>query len=332
MSMTNIITLTNNQGMSIKLTNWGATWLSCLLPVEGHKREVLLGCRSIEQYEQQKAFLGATIGRYANRIANASINIDGKHYSLVANQGEHQLHGGKLGFDKQFWSIQSQSDQQVTFALTSPDGDQGFPGELKAAVTYTLTDDNQVTITFNATTTKLTPVNLTNHAYFNLDGETNTDILSHTLQVNADYYLPVDVNGIPNGDLTKVSEHDMDLRQPRVLSERILESSERQLVGGYDHAYLLNKTQPIAAQLTSSDKKVIMDVITTKPALQVYTGNFLRPTPNRQNGEYDNFAGVALETQFLPDTPNHPEWSQPSCWLSPEQTYHHQTSYRFTAK
>lgn len=332
MSIVKIITLNNKQGMSIKISNWGATWLSCIFPVEGKKREVLLGCQSLEQYKQQDAYLGATIGRYANRIANASIKINGKLHSLIANQGMHQLHGGKIGFDRHLWDIQKQSDQQVTFILISPDGDQGFPGELTTTVTYTLTDDNQVTITFNATTTKLTPVNLTNHAYFNLDGETGKDILSHTLQINADYYLPVDINGIPTRDLTSVTEHDMDLRQPRLLSDRLFESSERQLVGGYDHAYLLNKTQSIGAQLTSSDNKLVMDVITTKPALQIYTGNFLQHTPNRKNGEYNNFAGIALEAQFLPDSPNHPQWPQPSCWLEPNQAYHHHTTYRFSTK
>lgn len=332
MSIVKIVTLNNKHGMSIKISNYGATWLSCILPIEKQEREVLLGCQSIEHYKKQEAYLGATIGRYANRIANAELEVKGQHFLLSANQGVNQLHGGKIGFDKQLWEIQKQTDQKITFCLISPDGDQGFPGELKTTVTYTLTDDNQVTITFNAITTKLTPVNLTNHAYFNLDGETGKDILSHTLQVNADYYLPVDANGIPNNDLVSVTKHDMDLRQPRRLSDRILESTERQLIGGYDHAYLLNKTQPFDAQLTSSDRKVIMDVITTKPALQVYTGNFLQHTPNRQNGTYDNFAGIALEAQFLPDSPNHPHWSQPSCWLKPNQIYQYYTSYRFAIK
>ncbi|OCG60867.1 galactose-1-epimerase [Gilliamella sp. GillExp13] len=329
MPITQIIELSNKQGMRIKLSNWGATWLSCELPVNGQNREVLLGCRSLEQYQQQDAYLGATIGRYANRIANATINIDNKQYHLTANQGVNQLHGGKLGFDKQLWLIQSCSDQQVTFLLTSPDGDQGFPGELNVTVTYKLTDDNQVIILFNATTTKTTPVNLTNHAYFNLDGEISKDILNHRLKVNANYYLPVNANGIPNKDLVSVTMHDMDLRQPKLLSEKLLESAERQITGGYDHAYLLDKTKAIAAQLISSDKKVTMNVTTTKPSLQIYTGNFLQHTPNRHNGEYGNFAGIALESQFLPDSPNHPDWPQPSCFLQPKQIYEHHTVYQF---
>ncbi len=327
-----IITLSNRQGMTIKLSNWGATWLSCQLPVAGQNREVLLGCKNLEQYAQQKAYLGATIGRYANRIANATIEINGINYSLSANQGTNQLHGGKFGFDKQLWHIQSQSDKQVIFTLISPDGDQGFPGELKVEVTYKLTDDNQVILSFNAITTKTTPVNLTNHAYFNLDGETSKDILNHTLQVNADFYLPVDHSGIPNSDLVSVNRYDMDLRRPKFIAERFLESPIRQITGGYDHAYLLNKSQSIAAKLISADKKVKMNVKTTLPALQIYTGNFLKHTPNRHNGQYNNFAGIALEAQFLPDSPHHPDWPQPSCYLEPQQTYHHQICYQFDIK
>ncbi|MWP49853.1 MULTISPECIES: galactose-1-epimerase [unclassified Gilliamella] len=332
MPIKQIITLSNKHGMQIKLSNWGATWLSCILPVDEQNREVLLGCQTFEQYEKQDAYLGATIGRYANRIANATIDIDNRHYPLVANQGVNQLHGGKLGFDKQLWHIQSQSDQQITFTLTSPDGDQGFPGELNVEVTYQLTDDNKVVIKFKATTTKTTPVNLTNHAYFNLDGETSKDILNHTLQVNANLYLPVDSNGIPSNDLVCVTKNDMDLRKPRLISDRLLASLDRQITGGYDHAYLLDKNQAIAAKLVSSDKKVTMNITTTKPSLQVYTGNFLQHTPNRHNGEYDNFAGIALETQFLPDSPHHPKWPQESCWLQPNQIYSHQTTYQFTCR
>lgn len=324
-----IITLTNKQGMTITLSNYGATWLSCLLPVAGKKRELLLGCCSLADYKQQSAYLGATIGRYANRIASATFNIAGKSYLLTANQGKNQLHGGMAGFDKQLWTIQKQSANQVTFALTSADGEEGFPGTLTVQVTYTLTDDNQVKIDFIANTDKTTPVNLTNHAYFNLDGvnEENQDARLQTLQINADYYLPVDSNGIPNSELTSVTQHDMDLRKPKRLIERFLESDARKQVSGYDHAYLLNQKSPIAATLTSADGKVTMDVTTTLPALQVYSGNFLQGTPNRSGREYPNFAGIALEAQFLPDSPNHPEW--PNCFLQPDQTYQHEIIYVF---
>lgn len=324
-----LITLSNKQGMQIKLSNWGATWLSCLVPVEKVNREVLLGCYSLEQYQQQHAFLGATVGRYANRIANASIDIEGKHYKLIANEGKNQLHGGADGFDKRVWQVHSQSNQHVTFSLVSCDGDQGYPGELTVEVTYELTENNQVIISFKASTSQTTVVNLTNHAYFNLDGEESKDILNHTLQVNASQFLPVDKYGIPYDNLVNVTKFDMDLRQAKRLSERLLDSPERQKTGGYDHAYLLDKTQPIAAQLTSSDNKVTMRVMTTKPALQVYTGNYLQHTPNRHNGEYNNFAGIALEAQFLPDSPHHNNWPQPNCWLKSDETYQHQTTYQF---
>lgn len=323
------ITLTNQQGMTIKVSNWGATWLSCLIPVASKHREILLGCQSLNQYQHQDAYLGATIGRYANRIANATIDVNGQHYLLTANQGVNLLHGGQCGFDKKIWNIEYQSAQKVIFNLISADGDQGFPGELKVIVTYYLTNENEVIIDFQATTNKTTPVNLTNHAYFNLDGDLSNSVLAHTLKVNANFYLPVNSAGIPYHNLADVGQYDMDLRQAKQLSDRLLESPERQVTGGYDHAYLLDKSKAIAAQLISSDKKVLMNIKTTKPALQVYTGNFLQNTPNRHNDVYSNFAGIALEAQFLPDSPHHPQWPQPSCYLQPNEVYHHHITYQF---
>ncbi|MDF7667075.1 galactose-1-epimerase [Orbaceae bacterium ESL0727] len=335
-----IITLTNKNGMTIKLSNYGATWLSCVIPIAGVAREMLLGCASLAEYKQQTAYLGATVGRYANRIANAMFNITGKQYMLTANQGKNQLHGGISGFDKRLWSIQNCSSEQVTFCLVSPDGEEGFPGKLTVAVTYQLTSDNSVSIQFMANTNKATPVNLTNHAYFNLDGDSAhsdeesryCDARLQSLQIHADHYLLVDADGIPTGDLMPVMQHDMDLRQPKRLIDHFWESHARRQTSGYDHTYLLHKKQPIAATLTSADGTVAMDVITSLPALHVYSGNFLQGTPNRWGGAYQNFAGIALEAQFLPDSPNHPEWPQPSCFLHPHQTYQHEICYRFHSK
>lgn len=325
------VTLTNQQQMQVTFCDWGATWLSCQINVANQQREVILGCATMSQYLQQNSYLGATIGRYANRIAGATICYNGKDYPLTANQNCNLLHGGEIGFDKHRWQIADQTENQVIFTLYSNAGDQGFPGNLSVILTYKLDDDNQVHIDYSATTDEATPINLTNHAYFNLDAKDpveKLDIKNHTLMVNADYYLPIDQAGIPHAQLVSVVEDDMDLRKARTIGDKFFASKARVQANGYDHAYLLNDKQ-IAAQLTSSDKKVTLNVYTTKPALQVYTGNFLTGTPDRVGTSYHNYAGVALETQFLPDSPHHPSWPQPSCWLLPQQKYQHHTIYQF---
>lgn len=328
-----IITLSNSVGMQIQLMDWGATWLSCQFPLaDGAKRELLLGCAEPADYLKQTAYLGATVGRYANRIANAQLQRHGKTLQLLPNQGKHQLHGGANSFDQRRWEVISQNTQSVVFRLHSPDGDNGYPGDLIAEVTYRLTDNNRVEISYEATVNKECPVNFTNHAYFNLDG-VNRDSRSHRLQINADYFLPVDSEGIPDADLTKVDGLSMDFRQPKTLRQDFLADEYQQKVSGYDHAYLLNEScrsgeQP-AALLWSSDNVIKLSVFTTKPALQFYSGNFLQGTPSRNGEHYDSFAGIALESEFLPDSPNHTEWPQPDCWLKPEQTYHSTTVYQF---
>ncbi|PAA96388.1 galactose-1-epimerase [Serratia fonticola] len=327
-----LTTLKNAAGMTVTLMDWGATWLSALLPLKsGEQRELLLGCQTPQDYLHQGAYLGATVGRYANRIAHASLNIDGKPHPLIANQGEHQLHGGPNGFHARRWQIVKQDEQQVVYQLHSPDGDQGFPGNLDVTLTYRLTAEHRLEIEYQAQTDRACPVNLTNHAYFNLDGAGH-DARQQRLQLFADRYLPVDGDGIPCAELTAVAGTGMDFRQPKTLQQDLLRDRDQQRVKGYDHAYLLHDTchglASPAAHLWSADGKVAMTVFTTAPALQLYSGNYLGGTPARDGGSYQNYAGIALESEFLPDSPNHPEWPQPDCWLEPGQRYQSATHYQ----
>lgn len=325
--------LQNAGGMTVTLMDWGATWLSAVLPLKsGEARELLLGCRTPADYQRQAAYLGATVGRYANRIAYASLLVGNKPHPLLANQGEHQLHGGPEGFNARRWRIVQQDTQQVSYALHSLDGDQGFPGNLEVQVNYRLTADNRLEISYQARTDRACPVNLTNHAYFNLDGA-DTDARRQRLQLFADRYLPVDSEGIPNAELTPVDGSGMDFRHPKTLLQDFLRDRNQQRVKGYDHAYLLHRTCGAldcpAAHLWSADGQVQMSVFTSAPALQLYSGNYLDGTPARDGGSYASYAGIALESEFLPDSPHHPEWPQPDCWLKPGQQYQSATHYQF---
>lgn len=329
-----LLTLRNAQGMVVMLMDWGATLLSARIPMsDGSIREALLGCASPEQYSEQTAFLGASIGRYANRIANSRFTLDGKAWALTPSQGENQLHGGPEGFDKCRWAITNQNDTEVTFTLTSDDGDQGFPGTLSATAHYRLTDDNRIAIEYRATVDKACPVNMTNHVYFNLNGE-QSDVRGHKLQLLADAYLPVDEGGIPRSGLKDVAGTSFDFRQPKTIAADFLSDNDQQKVRGYDHAFLLQAkgdTSAAVARLWSEDEKLQMEVYTSAPALQFYSGNFLDGTPSRGTEPYTAWQGLALESEFLPDSPNHPEWPQPDCILRPGKEYVSLTEYQFIA-
>lgn len=326
-----ITVLRNRNGMVATFMDWGATWLSARVPMQdGSVREALLGCATPSDYLHQDAYLGATIGRYANRIAFAELKPLNR--LLAANQGPHQLHGGPQGFDKRRWQILSQSDSEVHYRLDSPDGDQGYPGNLIADVIYQLDDDNCLSIRYEAQTDQACPVNLTNHAYFNLDAH-HGDARQHRLQLQADRYLPVDSAGIPNAPLKAVDGTSFDFRQPKRVADEFLADDDQRAVKGYDHAFLLttagDSSQP-AAQLWSADDKLSVSVFTAAPALQFYSGNYLEGTRAREQGSYTAFQGIALESEFLPDSPNHSEWPQPDCWLQPGDTWYSVTRYRFT--
>lgn len=325
------IKLVNQNGMTVEFSDWGATWLCCKVPVlkleenQQELREVLLGCATLKQHSEQGAYLGATVGRFANRIANARFSLNGKDYVLDANQlnangqATHQLHGGSSAFDKRRWQILQQMQDSVQFGLESADHDQGFPGAVSAKVRYSLCADNALVIEFEAVADQDTPLNLTNHAYFSLDGESaHQNVLRHHLKIAADYYLPVNSEGIPKEPLKSVDGSGFDFRHGKTLVKDFLSDPDQKLVAGYDHSFLLNKTElnypslnsEPQVELSSSSQDLTLKIFTDQPAIQIYSGNFLGGTPNRSGSIYADHAGVALETQCLPDTPNHPEWFQ----------------------
>lgn len=328
-----LVQLNNKNGMSVTFMDIGATWLSCIVPVKNEQREVLLGLSTMPDFERHSTFLGATVGRYANRIKQGRFEIEGCSYQLKTNQLGNTLHGGPDGFDKRRWQITQKNSHSVTFCLLSCDGDQGFPGELQTSVCYSLGEDNKVDIRYRAKTDKTTPVNLTNHAYFNLAGaESGDDCKNHMLKINADRYLPTDEQGIPLGDFSSVKGSSFDFLVPKKITQDFLSDAQQQVAKGYDHSFLLNDDSQqggCAAEVFAPDNSMIMKVYTNKPALQLYTGNWLAGTPNRLGGEYADFAGIALETQFLPDSPNHLGWDQPCPFLGVGEQYDYQTSYQF---
>ncbi|OOF81502.1 galactose-1-epimerase [Rodentibacter caecimuris] len=323
-----LISIQNEKGMCIKLMDWGATWLSCQVPVNGELREVLLGCK-VEDYPNQQAYLGASVGRYANRIANAQFELNGETIQLAANQGKHQLHGGN-GFAQRRWEIEKCGDNFVCFSLNSADGDQGFPGNVKVTATYTLTEDNSVKIEYEGLSDKDTALNLTNHAYFNLENaEQGSDIREHSLRLNADFYLPVNHEGIPNSPLKHVVGTSFDFRLNKPIKQDFLQG-DQQVTKGYDHAFVVNKAwQKPCVLLISPNDDLRLEVRTSQAALQVYTGNYLAGVPTRSGGEYGDFAGIALETQCLPDTPNHPEWQNYGGIQKANERYYQWTEFKF---
>ena len=327
-----LIELVHASGVRLTLMDWGATWLSCQVRMGDVEREVLLGCARISDYFTQTAYLGATVGRYANRIGNSQFFRGGRRYQLTPNQDAHQLHGGPDAFDSRRWRILEQSAEHVILGIESPDGDQGFPGKLLATVCYRLEEGARINMDYTATVDAPCPVNFTNHAYFNLDGSA-TDARQHVLQINAHHYLPIDQDAIPLGQLAPVDGSGFDFTSLKPVGQDFMADEQQRVAGGYDHAYLLDREcrgmAAVAATLISADGRLFMDLYTTKPALQFYSGNFLAGTPARDGACYEANQGLALETQFLPDSPNHPEWPQADCWLQPGETYRHTTVLAF---
>lgn len=337
-----LITLTNRRGMQVQLMDLGATWLSCVLPVSGESpREVLLGVDNLSDFDRQSCYMGSTIGRYANRIANGRYrDQDGVEVRLSANHQGNCLHGGEQGFDRRRWTVIAQSDSAVRFALHSAKGDQGFPGELSVQVEYALNDDDQLMVSYEAQTTRACPVSLTNHGYFNLNGEgSSLSGVAQWLTVNADHYLPVDEQGIPEPLPQPVSGTAFDLSSAKYLADHLLQDTQQQLVKGYDHSLIRRAEHgqplPLSATLASRDKNVSLTVTTSQPAMQIYTGNWLAGQPGRDQRTYRDYQGVAIEPQLLPDAPNNPQWCQPP-WhqpdpiLYPEQRYQHWICYQFS--
>jgi aldose 1-epimerase len=332
-----IYTLTNKNNMKAVFTNLGGRIISLMVPDSAGKlTDVVVGFGSAEAYQKStEPYFGATIGRYGNRIAKGKFTIDGKEYQSSLNNGANMLHGGKNGFQYQVWDATQPDDHTIVLNYLSKDGEEGFPGNLNVKVTYTLTDDNELKMDYEATTDKTTIVNLTNHAFFNLNGEGSGTILDHTLQIFADKYNPVDSTLIPTG-IEKVAGTPFDFTQPTKIGERI-EQENQQLKngGGYDHNYILNGTKGMGmthAATVSGDKSgIVMDVYTQEPGLQFYTGNFMQSNNTFKGGTKDDFrTAFCLETQHYPDSPNHPDF--PSTELKPGDTYKTSSIYKFSVK
>lgn len=322
-TMPSVYTLESTDGLSIAVTDAGAAWMSCRVPVNGGEREVLLGYQTAADYLLQPGYLGAVVGRHANRIAGAAFDLDGRRVKLQANEGEHQLHGGAGGFHRQLWEVSSHTDDRLELALTSPDGDQGFPGDLKVSVIYRVEAPLTVSITLEATTTAPTLCNLTSHAYFNLDGDAQ-DIRNHRLQIAAGRYLPVRADLIPTGEQAEVAGTPFDFRTARRIGDA-LQELEGATPACHDHCWLDG-----SATLESGDRQLALELRSAAPGLQFYAGEFLPRTPDREGRPYAAHAGLALEPQALPDSPHHPEWLQKNAVLRPGEVYCHQIHYRFT--
>lgn len=339
-----VFTITNSKGMRMRVTNYGGIITSLHAPGRNGMEDVVLGFDSLEAYtnetyESANPYFGAIIGRYGNRIDGAQFTLDGQTYTLQANNGPNHLHGGEPGFDEVVWSaepFETADSVGVVLTYTSPDGEEGYPGRLDTKVTYALTNDNEVALTYQATTTKPTPVNLTQHSYFNLDGAGDETILDHELMIDADTFTPVDSTLIPTGQFRSVAGTPFDFQEPTPIGARI-DADNRQLniAGGYDHNFVLSRQESdslrLAARVYGPDSGRLMEVFTTEPGLQFYSGNFLDGSLVGKSGTpYQQHAGFALETQHFPDSPNQPNF--PSTILRPDETYTTRTVYRFSVR
>jgi aldose 1-epimerase len=328
-----IYTLTNKQGVEARITTYGGRVVSLTTPDrKGTKADVVLGFDSLNGYAESP-FFGALVGRYGNRIGGAHFTVDGVEYKLEKNNGANSLHGGSHGFDKVVWTAREIPGAGLELTYVSKDGEEGYPGNLKAVVVYHLTDRNELRIDYTAATDKPTVVNLTNHSYFNLKGAGEGDILGHVLTLNADQYTPVDTGLIPTGELRSVAGTPFDFRKPTAIGARIDGSDEQLKIGkGYDHNYVLNRkgaALSLAAKVEESATGRVMEVLTTEPGVQFYTGNNLDGTIKGKAGKvYVRRGGFCLETQHFPDSPNKPKF--PSTVLRPGETYRTTTVFRFS--
>ncbi len=332
--LNNTITLQNKNNVSVTLSSFGASWLSCQLPLpstdNSNKREILLACKP-KDLPKQDAYLGSIVGRYANRIANAQFTLKNVTHHLSANENGNTLHGGADNFAYRYWDIAEQSDNHVTFSLLSENGDQGFPARLSVRVTYTL-EENSLIIDYHADTDGDTICALTNHAYFNLDGDNilPTDARKQSLYIPADKYMPVDNTGISVGNLADVTDTPFDFRTARKIIANTPHVPEKPHLKGYDHSWYFSNagTEKLVAKMQSADQLVSLSLYTTQPTLHVYTGNYLNGIPNRHGGVYDLFSGVALETGCVPNSPNKSDFIN-DCLVSTDKPYRHRSRYVF---
>lgn len=335
-----LFTLANDQGLTARITEYGAILVSVEVPdAKGHKADVTLGFDTLAGWLTNKTYFGATVGRFGNRIAHGKFTLDGKTYTLATNNSPGgvpcHLHGGERGFDKVLWKGETwerKGERGVTLTYTSTDGEEGYPGELKAKVTYTLNDKNELTWKAEATTSKPTIVNIVQHAYWNLTGDPKSTILDHELQLESDQFLPTDAGLIPTGELATVEGTPMDFRKTTRVGARIDDSFEAlKLGGGYDHCWVLRpgKGVRLAAVLRDPASGRKLEVLTDQPGVQFYSGNFLDGTSVGKGGEAYKFrTGACLETEGFPDAPNQPKF--PSAVLRPGETYQHTMVWRFS--
>ena len=330
-----LFTMTNKKGASVSVLDFGAHIVSIKVPDrEGKLADVCLGYDSLDEYDQKPCYLGATVGRYGNRIANARFTLNGVEYTLFPNNGKNNLHGGREGFDKKWWKgqgLEAEGEDTLLFTYVAHDGEEGFPGKMKVQVTFSFDDDCRLTIRYMAMSEADTVVNMTNHSYFNLAGE--GDILGHTLQINSDFVTDVDGELIPTGEMLPVAGTPLDFTAPMKIGDGYARRKECRLVdeaNGYDANFVLRgEGMKEAAVLCHEESGRVMRVFTTEPGIQVYSGQGLDQTGH--NGcHYGAFAGVALETQHYPDSPNRPEF--PSTVLRAGDTYQSTTVYAFEVK
>ena len=323
----------NLNGYSFDVITYGATITAVRAPDKAGKLEnITLSCNDIEGYQACTSYFGSTVGRYCNRIAKGKFEIDGQAYSLATNNGENHLHGGKLGFDKSVWSaeeLMTSDSVGVRLKLVSADGEEGYPGKVEITVDYTLNNSNELKVDFTATTDKKTHLNLTNHNYWNLCGAGSGSILDHVLQLNAQKYTPVDEGFIPTGELTSVEGTPMDFRKPTRIGDRHDKTGIDPL--GYDHNFVISSAKEedgfrLAASVVCPKSGRKMEVRTTQPGIQLYTGNYLDGQPG--SGGFDQHSAFCLETQHFPDSPNQSEF--PSTVLKPGETYRQTTIHRFS--
>ncbi len=321
--------------ISCSVLTYGGTLRTLTVPDrDGNPVDVLLGFDTLEDYRAQDKYLGALVGRYANRIGDSRFTLNGVDYQLAANNGKNHLHGGLVGFDKQIWTIESCSQDTLILTLLSPDGQEGYPGDLKVQVTYTLTED-ALSLDYQAGSNKDTPCNLTNHAYFNLSGHRSGPVMGQHIQIFADAYTPADAGSIPTGEIAPVAGTPMDLRREQRIGEHIDDAFDQLVMaGGYDHNWVLApapRELTLAARARSEETGIELEALTTMPGVQFYAGNYLDGCPRGKEGApYDKRWGFCLETQFFPDSPNKPEF--PSALLKAGESYHQQTVYRFFAR
>lgn len=325
--------LTNVHGMRARIITYGATIVSLEVPHrEGNLADIALGYDGLEDYISDSAYLGCVVGRYANRVAKGRFTLDGVEYQLARNDGENHLHGGIRGFHKVVWKgepLERAHSGSVRLTYFSRDGEEGYPGNLSCSVTYTLTDQNELRISYNAETDRATPVNLTQHTYFNLAGHGSGHILGHELMLNADRFIPVDDRLVPTGEILTVKDTPMDFTGFKTIGAEI-----DRVEGGFDHNYVL-RTEPgeltLAAKIYEPVSGRVMEIHTTEPGIQFYSGNFLDGSITGKSGMvYRKHYGLCLETQHYPDSPNNPQF--PSAILSPGETYTHETVLKFYAR